>query len=94
MRRINNFITLGTASAAMFFWLLGVLLPAFGFYPIMMNTDLLLPAAIGFTFVACVGWVMIWLEATGRVDMTRCRKCNHILRGLTEPRCPECGEAI
>jgi len=23
-----------------------------------------------------------------------CRKCNHILRGLTEPRCPECGERI
>jgi RNA polymerase subunit RPABC4/transcription elongation factor Spt4 len=22
---------------------------------------------------------------------TRCRKCNYILRGLTEPRCPECG---
>ena len=25
---------------------------------------------------------------------TRCRKCNYILRGLTEPRSPECGEAI
>lgn len=25
---------------------------------------------------------------------TRCRKCAHILRGLTEPRCPECGERI
>ena len=25
---------------------------------------------------------------------TRCRKCNYILRGLTEPRCPECGERI
>ncbi len=24
----------------------------------------------------------------------RCRKCNYILRGLTEPRCPECGEGI
>ena len=24
----------------------------------------------------------------------RCRKCHHILRGLTEPRCPECGERI
>ena len=24
----------------------------------------------------------------------RCRKYQHILRGLTEPRCPECGEAI
>lgn len=23
-----------------------------------------------------------------------CRRCHHILRGLSEPRCPECGEAI
>lgn len=25
---------------------------------------------------------------------TRCRKCHYILAGLSEPRCPECGEAI
>ena len=25
---------------------------------------------------------------------TRCRKCDYILRGITEPRCPECGERI
>ena len=25
---------------------------------------------------------------------TRCRRCNYILRGITEPRCPECGERI
>src|SRR5438128_1143533 len=25
---------------------------------------------------------------------TRCRKCGYILRGLTQPRCPECGERI
>ena len=25
---------------------------------------------------------------------TRCRKCRHILRGITEPQCPECGERI
>lgn len=25
---------------------------------------------------------------------TRCRKCGYILRGLSEPRCPECGERI
>ena len=31
-----------------------------------------------------------------RVDHneTRCRKCGYILRGLTEPVCPECGQAI
>ena len=25
---------------------------------------------------------------------TRCGKCAHILKGLTEPRCPKCGEVI
>ena len=28
------------------------------------------------------------------VEETRCRKCGYILRGITEPRCPECGERI
>lgn len=23
---------------------------------------------------------------------TRCRRCGYILRGISEPRCPECGE--
>jgi hypothetical protein len=25
---------------------------------------------------------------------TRCRKCGYILRGISEPRCSECGEVI
>ncbi len=25
---------------------------------------------------------------------TRCRKCGYILRGISEPRCSECGEPI
>lgn len=25
---------------------------------------------------------------------SRCRACSHILRGISEPRCPECGEQI
>ena len=25
---------------------------------------------------------------------TRCGQCNHILRGISEPRCPECGAPI
>ena len=28
------------------------------------------------------------------LDETRCRKCGYILRGITEPRCSECGERI
>lgn len=25
---------------------------------------------------------------------TRCRQCGYILRGISQPRCPECGERI
>ena len=25
---------------------------------------------------------------------TRCRKCHYILKGIRDPRCPECGERI
>jgi hypothetical protein len=25
---------------------------------------------------------------------THCRKCGYTLKGITEPRCPECGEKI
>jgi hypothetical protein len=43
-----------------------------------------------------VTWVLLSrLQAGMQADgETHCRKCNHILRGLSEPRCPECGEAI
>lgn len=34
----------------------------------------------------------------GKMELTavhsRCRRCGHILKGLTQPRCPECGESI
>ena len=32
-------------------------------------------------------------EATGE-GHTRCRRCRYILKGISEPRCPECGEPI
>lgn len=41
------------------------------------------------TFVAMTYWSR---STMGRE--TRCRKCGYILRGITEPRCPECGERI
>lgn len=34
------------------------------------------------------------LPRSARHDETRCRKCGYILRGITEPRCSECGEGI
>jgi rubrerythrin len=38
-------------------------------------------------------WIRIDPAEAGQRE-TRCRKCGYILRGLTEPRCPECGESI
>ncbi|UCG32130.1 MAG: hypothetical protein JSU68_10735 [Phycisphaerales bacterium] len=29
-----------------------------------------------------------------RDEHTRCGTCGHILKGLTEPRCPECGQPM
>lgn len=46
------------------------------------------------TVCACIGWIMINIQEMRRDGQTRCRKCGHILRGLTEPRCPECGTPI
>ena len=33
-------------------------------------------------------------DKTKDAGETCCRKCSYILRGLSEPRCPECGEKI
>lgn len=39
-------------------------------------------------------WLSVAANDTSEVRETRCRKCQHILRGISEPRCPECGERI
>jgi uncharacterized paraquat-inducible protein A len=54
-------------------------------------------AALPIVLVAFVAWgVSFRLLSRGRLadGETRCRKCHYILRGITEPRCPECGERI
>ncbi len=42
--------------------------------------------------------VFLWLSRMPRIEgiagETTCRKCGYILRGIREPRCPECGERI
>ena len=45
--------------------------------------------------VALTVYMMLTSWRTTEYDVeTRCRKCAYILRGITEPRCPECGEGI
>jgi len=53
-----------------------------------------IPFAVTFSAAACfVLFLACWLERR-RDNETRCRQCGYILRGLSAPRCPECGEAI
>jgi len=49
----------------------------------------------GFSLVGVVvyGALTRWLRVA-QDNETRCRKCGYILRGITEPRCSECGERI
>lgn len=50
--------------------------------------------AIALTFATCLGWTFMVLNDVFGIHEARCRKCRYILRGLSEPRCPECGESI
>ena len=49
-------------------------------------------------FLPIIGLVLLVILPKGDSVVgdgeTRCRKCGYILRGITEPRCPECGEKI
>jgi len=45
-------------------------------------------------FLAAIGCYHLLAVRRLPTDETRCRKCEHILCGLTQPRCPECGEPI
>ncbi len=47
-----------------------------------------------FTLLSIVGWVLLNMSMWRGDGETRCRKCKYILRGLSEPRCSECGERI
>ena len=52
-----------------------------------------LPAIVFALFAFMMWGIILWQER--RIDdELRCRKCRHILRGLSEPRCPECGQHI
>ncbi len=94
MRTANRVITILLALAAAAVWAatLDQRLPiAVGMY---INSSSYELCAITLSAAACFGWLLIFLTDRQRDAMTRCRQCGHILRGLSEPRCPECGERI
>ena len=65
-------------SLALYFWVLRT----FGEWSTIVMGSLI-------TSLAMVALIVLW-----RRRHLHCRKCVHILRGISEPRCPECGEKI
>lgn len=62
------------------------------FMAIMGIVAALPTVVIAFTAFGVLTW---FLRPRQLIDPeTRCRRCGYILRGITEPRCPECGERI
>ena len=51
-------------------------------------------APIALIALASFGLLSLWRRPVPGDGETRCRKCGYILRGISEPRCPECGEGI
>ena len=94
MQRMNVIITIVLALAAAFAWFLTSVMSWFSFAFVVSYPQVQVPLAITLSAAACFGWLLVWLSWRRGDRETRCRKCDHILRGLSEPRCPECGERI
>ena len=78
--------------------------------PLMMLAPYLsqsfFPERIALIVITVVSWLLSALIGAGsyiylthlfgipRDGETHCRKCHYILRGITQPRCSECGEKI
>ncbi|UCC32256.1 MAG: hypothetical protein JSU86_08225 [Phycisphaerales bacterium] len=90
MLRINIIVTIVLAALGGLFWVYAWYTFRFGMdspsYPAVM--------AVAFTACGCLGWVLVTYTYRRGDHETRCRKCKYILRGITDPRCPECGEPI
>ena len=90
-QRVSRLLTILLGFAAAASWFLILLFRGFVFVPWFGSFA---SFAFALTATALVGWLVLALNERARLDETRCRKCGYILRGLSEPRCPECGERI
>lgn len=88
MRNTNATITLILAALSTLAW--GLII--FQVFPIILFYGHGL--AILLSIATCLGWFITAFAPDRADEFTRCRKCRHILKGITEPRCPECGESI
>ncbi len=94
---LRRFIVAAVSACVVFLACAWVLLAALGnvrryLFP-AVDTLVVFTAATGIALVASV-FVALAVSRWSRERETRCRKCGYILRGITEPRCPECGERI
>jgi len=49
----------------------------------------------GIIAIISYAWITRRFGANGNWEtQSRCRRCRYILNGLSEPRCPECGERV
>lgn len=90
MQKVTKNITLVLSIVAAGIWV-GLLWRTFPYFTCAAN-QLRIP--VWLSVFAALGWVLLHLREIRGDDETRCRKCRHILRGISEPRCPECGERI
>lgn len=90
MRRANTVIAIVAGALALLAWtyLLNMARTSWSVPPTY------LAFAITVTAVASLAWTLVCISHARGDGETRCRSCGYILRGLTEPRCPECGERI
>ena len=91
MHEHNVTITKTLAIASLLYWTLIAIFPT---RLIISYPDVQVPFGLGLLTLTGLGWIMIrWSDRT-ETGVTRCRVCRHILQGLSQPRCPECGEHI
>lgn len=75
-----------------FRFFIGGMRAQFGQAGIVVLFGLLIPMTAAVAVYGLLTWR--WGPRAADDNEVRCRKCRHILRGLTLPRCPECGEPI
>src|SRR5262245_60778035 len=86
-------------AGAVVFWLCGLasFFVALAFFPRGLDFGLVGNFLFWYVVVGLTSHLAV-VATTRRLQSqnteTRCRKCNYILRGISEPRCPECGERI
>ncbi len=86
---ISLLVQLGTGALASFVSGMMLVNPLpFAPHIYFLVSSLALLAALGGLVMACIK------HAEEDTEHLRCLKCGYILKGLSEPRCPECGKQI